>query len=131
MDKFIHNFSQLKSDPKGWFVALPLWRKVLLFLSPLGATLWLVSGLVGGVPANVEHEAVERYSRGVSVFLGGTLEDYSISNEYTRKRNGETRYYKEFKFKLSNGRTMTHGAVFQQRGDRWYWEYFDPSKIGD
>lgn len=47
MDKLITNFSQLKSDPKGWFQALPLWRKALLGLAVVWPSVALLTAIFG------------------------------------------------------------------------------------
>ncbi|MFG6455883.1 hypothetical protein [Roseateles sp. BYS96W] len=45
MDKIITNFNQLKADPKGWFLALPLWRQILLGVAATGLTLTALSSI--------------------------------------------------------------------------------------
>lgn len=47
MDKLITNFGQLKTDPKGWFKALPLWRKALLSLAVVWPGLVLLTAVAG------------------------------------------------------------------------------------
>lgn len=47
MDKIITNFSQLKSDPRGWFQTLPLWRKTLLGLAVVWPTVALLTAIFG------------------------------------------------------------------------------------
>lgn len=126
MDKIVHNFDQLKQDPKGWAQALPLWRKVLLGAGAAWLAVWLllsVVGSFGGVPSAVEQEAIARWAERWYV----KKPNYEITNSYERKRDGETYHYQEFSLTLSTGRVLNHGVIYHQRGDRWYWEYFNPT----
>lgn len=124
--KIVHNFDQLKQDPKGWVQALPLWRKVLLGAGAAWLVMWLllsVVGSFGGVPSDVEHEAIAKWAERWYV----KEPNYEVTNSYERKRDGETYLYQEFSLTLSTGRVLHHGVVYHQRGDRWYWEYFNPT----
>jgi hypothetical protein len=130
MDKIVTNISQLKRDFKGWFKALPWWRKALLGCAAVGIGLTTTDVIVGNffsVPKSIEAEAISRKETPLAQLLyRGDYVGYEITNRYSRRQGDSTYYCEEYEAKFSNGRSATGGLRFNQRGDRWYWNSFDP-----
>jgi hypothetical protein len=139
MDRVFHNASQLKTDPKGWFKGLPLWRKVCLAVFAAYLTLSIGGHLVKAFDGNPPDDAIRGAINNTTNADAFQVADYEITNSYVKKIDGEDGHVIEFKAHMhikpeleqyvgSHGGisfrsadvNVTGRTVMFKRGNSWY-----------